>query len=67
MEDMSIPSKPTAFVAWLAARYPAIAGLADEHHKEYDELLPHILFGDITRYASDLARSASGDADPPTN
>jgi hypothetical protein len=26
-----------------------------------DELLPHVLFGDVTRYAADLARSGGDD------
>lgn len=56
-----IPRSSTEFVDWLAARYPAVAQLRDEHVQDYEELLPHVLFGDITRYASELARRAPAD------
>jgi hypothetical protein len=49
------PRDPPAFVEWLVARQPELAPLLDEHLRTYGELLPHVFFGDVTRYASELA------------
>jgi hypothetical protein len=56
------PRSPDTFVEWLVAGYAAIAQLEREHLAEYGELLPHVLFGDVTRYAAELAR-VGGDAE----
>jgi hypothetical protein len=48
-------------VTWLVGRHPDLAPLLDQHLRDYDELLPHVLFGDVTRYAAALARR--GDLD----
>jgi hypothetical protein len=53
---------------------PALGELRDQHVQEYGELLPHVLFGDVTRWLlanhpqSEVlqaleAASTSGDAD----
>jgi hypothetical protein len=53
-----VPRTSPEFVTWLVSRHPDIAPLLDKHLTGYDELLPHVLFGDVTRYAADLARRA---------
>jgi hypothetical protein len=55
------PRSSAEFVRWLATRHSGLAPLLDEHLGDHDELLPHVLFGDVTRYASALARR--GDLD----
>ena len=50
------PRTALEFVAWLVARHPGLAPLLDECLRDNGELLPHVLFGDVTRYASTLAR-----------
>jgi hypothetical protein len=60
---VSVPRSPAEFVDWLAARHPLVAELRDEHVHDYEELLPHVLFGDITRHAAELARRAGDVAD----
>ena len=54
-----IPRSSPDFVDWLAARHAAVEGLRAEHVREYGGLLPHVLFGDVTRHAADLARRAT--------
>ena len=61
-EDGGVSTAPRAsseFVAWLAARHPAVEGLRREHVEFNEELLPHVLFGDVTRYAAELARESA--------
>ena len=53
---------PAAFIEWLVARHPDLAAIRDEHLRDYGELLPHVLLGDVTRYAAGLARSGADDA-----
>lgn len=50
------PRTAPEFVRWLVTRHPGLAPLLDESLRDNDELLPHVLFGDVTRYASGLAR-----------
>jgi hypothetical protein len=50
------PRTPSAFVEWLVGRHSDLAPILDEHLRDNGELLPHVFFGDVTRYASDLAR-----------
>ena len=59
---MAPPRTAAAFVEWLASRYPAVEDLRRQHVADNDELLPHVLFGDVTRYAAKLARSGRDDA-----
>lgn len=56
------PRTPAAFIDWLVARHPDLAPIRDEHLGDYGELLPHVLFGDVTRYAVRLASSDADDA-----
>jgi predicted hydrolase (HD superfamily) len=55
------PRSASEFIEWLSDRHPPIAALRDEHVAYYEELLGHVLLGDVTRYAADLARRASVD------
>jgi hypothetical protein len=56
-----VPRTSPEFVTWLVSRHPDIAPLLEEHLTGYSELLDHVLFGDVTRYAADLARRAAED------
>ena len=41
-------------------RFPGLRELLDEHLEDnYDELLPHVFFGDVTRYAEECQTAAS--------
>ncbi|HYT80002.1 MAG TPA: hypothetical protein VEQ37_12250 [Actinomycetota bacterium] len=54
-----VPRTPAAFVDWFVARHPALGPILEEHLSDKGgELLPHLLFGEVTRYAADLARRA---------
>jgi hypothetical protein len=58
------PREAVAFVDWLVARHPTLAPIREEHMSDNGgELLPHVLFGDVTWHAADLARRASDDPD----
>ena len=37
-------------LADVVAAEPSLATLLEQHHREYGELLAHVLFGDITRW-----------------
>lgn len=37
-------------VCRLLEEVPDVRGVYDDHLKDYDELLPHVFFGDLTRY-----------------
>jgi hypothetical protein len=59
-----VPRTSPEFVEWLVARNPGLAPILQEHFSDFDgELLPQLLFGDVTRYASDRARRAREDSD----
>src|SRR5688572_6987132 len=56
------PRTAPEFVDWLVARHPPLAAILGEHLSYFGgEMLPHVLFGDVTRYAGDLARRATVD------
>jgi hypothetical protein len=56
------PRTAPEFVEWLVGRHPPLAAILDEHLSDYGgEMLSHVLFGDVTRYAADLARRATFD------
>jgi hypothetical protein len=55
------PRSSPEFVRWIVARHPELRVVLDEHLADHDELLPHVLFGDVARCASALARR--GDLD----
>jgi hypothetical protein len=42
------------FVQTLVERVPVFEGALREHLRDHDELLPHVLMGDITRAITDL-------------
>jgi len=46
-----------AFVLRLIKIVANLNCLYDEHIEDYDELIPHVFFGDLTRYAVDLYKS----------
>jgi hypothetical protein len=50
------PRTSPEFVRWLVTRHSGLVPVLDEHLADNDELLPHVLFGDVTRYALTLAR-----------
>jgi hypothetical protein len=56
------PRTSHEFIDWLVTRHPALVPVRDEHLSDNGgELLTHVLFGDVSRYALDLARRASDD------
>jgi hypothetical protein len=58
------PRTPAAFVDWLVGRHPRLAPILEEHLADNGgELLPNVLFADVTRYAADLARRAPDEAE----
>ena len=48
----------------MAARFPGLAPMLAEHIKDNDEILPHLFFGDVTRYALSLVRERKPDQKP---
>lgn len=54
-----MPRTASEFIEWLVERHPALALIRDEHLVTFGELLPHVFFGDVTRYASSLARDGT--------
>jgi hypothetical protein len=56
-----VPRAQPEFVNWLVDRHPGLAPVLEEHLATYDELLPHVFFGDVTRYALSLARDGEID------
>ncbi len=49
------------FVREIVKRFPKLSPLLREHlHDNSGELLPHVFFGDLTRYAVALLTSADG-------
>ena len=48
------------WVRSMVARFPVLSALLGDHLKDYDgELLPHVFFGDVTRYIISLTIEAS--------
>nr|WP_298719868.1 hypothetical protein [uncultured Steroidobacter sp.] len=43
----------------LLAAVPDLRGVYDEHISDNDELLPHVFFGDVTRFAIENAAAPS--------
>jgi hypothetical protein len=58
-----IPPETTALVHQLVAAVPSLAPLLAEHLNDYDELLPHVFFGDLTRFVCMTAVRDDPDAD----
>jgi hypothetical protein len=44
----------TRLVEDLVERFPALRSIYDEHLRDNGELLPHVFFGDVARYAERL-------------
>jgi hypothetical protein len=45
------------FIDLLLQKVPELRPLRDEHIRQYDELLPHVFFGELTRYVIDQVRA----------
>lgn len=57
--NYSAPAETVAFVTSLAARFPGLRPLLDEHRRDnFGKVLPHIIFYDVTQYV--LSRFADG-------
>jgi hypothetical protein len=57
-------TEATSFVRMLAAQYPEIQELLDEHIRDnLGEILPHVFFGDVTRYLVALANTSRAGSD----
>ena len=55
----------TAFVKSMAARFPSVAALhADHLQHNFGETLPHVLFGDLTRFIVDAVSDDHDGASP---
>jgi hypothetical protein len=47
----------------MVVRFPALRPLYDEHSRDnYDEILPHVFFGDVTRFVVEALDSGSVEA-----
>ena len=51
----------STFIEYLISEIPQIKDIYNEHINDYDELLMHVLFGDITRFAVSLYKKNSND------
>lgn len=55
-----------SFVRSMVARFPTLSALLEEHLEDnLGEILPHVFFGDVTRYVLSLLLAASGGGLPP--
>lgn len=60
-------AKTVAFVRSLVERFPRLVGLLDEHIEDnFGEILPHLFFGDLTRYVVSLFLAARDGGDKST-
>ena len=58
-------SKQTiSFIRSMAARFPGLEPVLAEHVKDHPQVLPHLFFGDVTRYALSLVRVGRPDQTP---
>ncbi len=48
--DMNIPESTVVLVNNLLQQVPELDGVYQTHLDDYAELLPHVFFGDVTRY-----------------
>ena len=53
-----------SFVRSMAARFPGLEPVLAEHIKDNQEILPHLFFGDMTRYALSSVRVGRPDQTP---
>ena len=57
---------PASFVRSIVARFPNLSARLEEHIKDnLGEILPHVFFGDVTRYVLSLLFAVSGGGLPP--
>jgi hypothetical protein len=49
-----VSEQTISFVRDMVARFPGMGALLEEHIKDNDEILPHVFFGDVTRYVLSL-------------
>ena len=56
---------PHTFVAQLTDEFPDLRPFRDRHLAEYDEMLPHVFFGDLTRWLVDSYLADPGGRDGP--
>jgi hypothetical protein len=52
-------ARTVEFVRSLAARFPSLAGMLADHLEDNGEVLPHLFFGDLTRYVVSLHLAAA--------
>lgn len=52
------------FMLHVAKSVPALSGVFHEHKADYDEILPHVLMGDVSRAALQLAGQAQSGSAP---
>jgi hypothetical protein len=54
-------NEQTVFVRSMVARFPNLSELFEEHIKDnFGEVLPHVFFGDVTRYLLSLLLAENG-------
>jgi hypothetical protein len=51
---------PKYFVEELVGEIPSLASLLEEHVREFEEMLPHVFMGELTRYVLQLHNDSSG-------
>ena len=49
-----VSQKTASLVRQIAARFPGLIPILEEHLKDNEEILPHVFFGDLTRYIESL-------------
>ena len=59
--------KPSDLVAELLEHVPELKCVYDEHINDYEELLPHVFFGDATRYVVQQAKDGFLASDQPVS
>lgn len=50
--------RAVVFVKAISARFPCLGPVLDEHIGDNGEILPHVFFGDVTRYAVRLFQNS---------
>jgi hypothetical protein len=59
-------SRSVEFVRSLVSRFPNLTNVLAEHIADNDEILPHLFFGDLTRYVETLHGVARADSVSPS-
>jgi hypothetical protein len=55
--EMTTSAAAARCITQLLERVPELRAVYDEHVHDYDELLPHVFLGDVTRYVVQQVRS----------